>query len=177
MAPWSGEQVWTRPRLQPSSNINDYIGYDHPRYRLRFFDSRRSASAGSECGLGWSFRRRRYTDHLRTARFGDALDQVHDGGVGRLYDHVADSDDSHRAYGRRWQFGDSRRRETESIATATAAERSGSRNTGEEVTISSPKWWNWQTHHLEGVAPRGVRVRIPPSAFTMSRSIQPRYTL
>jgi preprotein translocase subunit SecG len=27
-----------------------------------------------------------------------------------------------------------------------------------------PKWWNWQTHHLEGVAPRGMRVRIPPSA-------------
>ncbi len=29
----------------------------------------------------------------------------------------------------------------------------------------SPKWWNRQTHHLEWVAPRGVRVRIPPSAF------------
>ena len=26
------------------------------------------------------------------------------------------------------------------------------------------KWWNWQTHHLEGVAPKGVRVQIPPSA-------------
>src|SRR5262245_33147990 len=29
---------------------------------------------------------------------------------------------------------------------------------------TSPKWWNWQTHHLEGVAPRGMRVRVPPSA-------------
>ncbi len=27
-----------------------------------------------------------------------------------------------------------------------------------------PWWWNWQTHHLEGVAPQGVRVRIPPRA-------------
>ncbi len=26
------------------------------------------------------------------------------------------------------------------------------------------KWWNWQTHHLEGVAPRGMRVQVPPSA-------------
>src|SRR3977135_3923549 len=26
------------------------------------------------------------------------------------------------------------------------------------------KWWNWQTHHLEGVAPQGVGVQIPPSA-------------
>jgi hypothetical protein len=26
------------------------------------------------------------------------------------------------------------------------------------------KWWNWQTHHLEGVAPKGVRVQVPPSA-------------
>src|SRR5438034_6928995 len=28
------------------------------------------------------------------------------------------------------------------------------------------KWWNWQTHHLEGVAPKGVGVQIPPSAPT-----------
>jgi putative endonuclease len=28
------------------------------------------------------------------------------------------------------------------------------------------KWRNWQTHHLEGVAPQGVWVRIPPSAPT-----------
>src|SRR5439155_26947973 len=28
----------------------------------------------------------------------------------------------------------------------------------------SRKWWNWQTHHLEGVAPKGVGVQIPPSA-------------
>jgi preprotein translocase subunit SecG len=26
------------------------------------------------------------------------------------------------------------------------------------------KWWNWQTHHLEGVAPKGMRVQLPPSA-------------
>ncbi len=26
------------------------------------------------------------------------------------------------------------------------------------------KWWNWQTHHLEGVAPQGMRVQVPPSA-------------
>src|SRR5581483_11032250 len=26
------------------------------------------------------------------------------------------------------------------------------------------KWWNWQTHHLEGVAPRGMGVQVPPSA-------------
>ena len=26
------------------------------------------------------------------------------------------------------------------------------------------KWWNWQTHHLEGVAPKGVGVQIPSSA-------------
>ena len=26
------------------------------------------------------------------------------------------------------------------------------------------KWWNWQTHHLEGVAPKGVGVQVPPSA-------------
>ena len=27
-----------------------------------------------------------------------------------------------------------------------------------------PKWWNWQTRHLEGVVERSVRVQIPPSA-------------
>ncbi len=27
-----------------------------------------------------------------------------------------------------------------------------------------PKWWNWQTRHLEGVVGRPVGVRIPPSA-------------
>jgi hypothetical protein len=30
--------------------------------------------------------------------------------------------------------------------------------------IIKRKWWNWQTHHLEGVAPKGVGVQIPPSA-------------
>ena len=35
------------------------------------------------------------------------------------------------------------------------------------------KWWNWQTHHLEGVAPKGVGVQIPPSAPWFShRQIQ-----
>jgi hypothetical protein len=42
--------------------------------------------------------------------------------------------------------------------------------------VSSPvrKWWNWQTHHLEGVAPKGVGVQIPPSApiFSHYPSIQ-----
>jgi hypothetical protein len=32
------------------------------------------------------------------------------------------------------------------------------------VFASVRKWWNWQTHHLEGVAPKGVGVQIPPSA-------------
>src|SRR6202035_4684914 len=32
------------------------------------------------------------------------------------------------------------------------------------IIESSRKWWNWQTHHLEGVAPKGVGVQIPPSA-------------
>ena len=31
-------------------------------------------------------------------------------------------------------------------------------------SYSVRKWWNWQTHHLEGVAPKGVGVQIPPSA-------------
>ena len=32
------------------------------------------------------------------------------------------------------------------------------------ILILKRKWWNWQTHHLEGVAPKGVGVQIPPSA-------------
>jgi preprotein translocase subunit SecG len=32
------------------------------------------------------------------------------------------------------------------------------------VERSLRKWWNWQTHHLEGVAPKGMRVQVPPSA-------------
>src|SRR5437764_8149182 len=28
----------------------------------------------------------------------------------------------------------------------------------------SRKWWNWQTHHLEGVAPKGMGGEVPPSA-------------
>src|SRR5579864_2884268 len=31
------------------------------------------------------------------------------------------------------------------------------------------KWWNWQTHHLEGVAPKGMGVQVPPSAPRTSR--------
>jgi hypothetical protein len=34
-----------------------------------------------------------------------------------------------------------------------------------------PKWWNRQTHHLEGVAGRLVRVQVPPSAFFKPRGI------
>ena len=33
-----------------------------------------------------------------------------------------------------------------------------------KMLILKRKWWNWQTHHLEGVAPKGVGVQIPPSA-------------
>src|ERR1700674_3919299 len=33
-----------------------------------------------------------------------------------------------------------------------------------KILILKRKWWNWQTHHLEGVAPKGVGVQIPPSA-------------
>ncbi len=33
------------------------------------------------------------------------------------------------------------------------------------------KWWNWQTHHLEGVAPKGVGVQIPPSAPSISQAL------
>ena len=33
-----------------------------------------------------------------------------------------------------------------------------------QVIYEVRKWWNWQTHHLEGVAPKGVGVQIPPSA-------------
>src|SRR5581483_4159951 len=34
------------------------------------------------------------------------------------------------------------------------------------------KWWNWQTHHLEGVAPKGVGVQIPPSAPSTLSSVK-----
>jgi preprotein translocase subunit SecG len=34
------------------------------------------------------------------------------------------------------------------------------------MAVLKRKWWNWQTHHLEGVAPKGVGVQIPPSAPT-----------
>src|ERR1700722_11811009 len=32
-----------------------------------------------------------------------------------------------------------------------------------QLSYKVRKWWNWQTHHLEGVAPKGVGVQIPPS--------------
>jgi hypothetical protein len=31
--------------------------------------------------------------------------------------------------------------------------------------INLRSWWNWQTHHLEGVAGRPVRVRVSPTAL------------
>src|SRR5258708_2256229 len=34
------------------------------------------------------------------------------------------------------------------------------------------KWWNWQTHHLEGVAPKGVGFQIPPSAPKSPRVVR-----
>jgi hypothetical protein len=37
-----------------------------------------------------------------------------------------------------------------------------------KAVFDSRKWWNWQTHHLEGVAPQGVGVQIPPSAPEIS---------
>src|SRR5579859_7920656 len=37
------------------------------------------------------------------------------------------------------------------------------------------KWWNWQTHHLEGVAPKGVGVQIPPSAPEHAGNAQDSY--
>src|SRR5580698_149544 len=46
-------------------------------------------------------------------------------------------------------------------------ERGGRLRTSSRAVIrfsSVRKWWNWQTHHLEGVAPKGVGVQIPPSA-------------
>src|SRR5437660_2190056 len=36
------------------------------------------------------------------------------------------------------------------------------------------KWWNWQTHHLEGVAPKGVGVQIPPSAPSVHPALNPK---
>src|SRR5208337_2582804 len=38
--------------------------------------------------------------------------------------------------------------------------------------ILKRKWWNWQTHHLEGVAPKGVGVQIPPSAPSYQISLR-----
>src|ERR1700674_4827008 len=39
-----------------------------------------------------------------------------------------------------------------------------------KILILKRKWWNWQTHHLEGVAPKGVGVQIPPSAPARPRT-------
>ena len=43
----------------------------------------------------------------------------------------------------------------------------------EELRGHLRKWWNWQTHHLEGVAPKGVGVQIPPSAPKFERIPEP----
>src|SRR5258707_8096825 len=43
--------------------------------------------------------------------------------------------------------------------------------------ILKRKWWNWQTHHLEGVAPKGVGVQIPPSAPLHLSSLDPEFEL
>ena len=32
------------------------------------------------------------------------------------------------------------------------------------LAVPVPKWWNWQTRHLEGVVGKPVGVRVPPSA-------------
>jgi hypothetical protein len=42
--------------------------------------------------------------------------------------------------------------------------RPGSKELEIKYVLGVRKWWNWQTHHLEGVAPKGVGVQIPPSA-------------
>jgi hypothetical protein len=39
--------------------------------------------------------------------------------------------------------------------------------------ILKRKWWNWQTHHLEGVAPKGMGVQVPPCAPNVSISARP----
>ena len=41
------------------------------------------------------------------------------------------------------------------------------------MTLLKRKWWNWQTHHLEGVAPKGVGVQIPPSAPIFNQLVAP----
>jgi hypothetical protein len=41
-----------------------------------------------------------------------------------------------------------------------------------KLLILKRKWWNWQTHHLEGVAPKGVGVQIPPSAPSYELSLR-----
>src|ERR1700730_759708 len=38
--------------------------------------------------------------------------------------------------------------------------------------FSARKWGNWQTHHLEGVAPRGMGVQVPPSAPSIEVQVQ-----
>jgi hypothetical protein len=57
---------------------------------------------------------------------------------------------------------------TEASPTASTRHSSGpTRGCGSYATgkwANVRKWWNWQTHHLEGVAPKGVGVQIPPSA-------------
>jgi len=40
-----------------------------------------------------------------------------------------------------------------------------------QFSRSLRKWWNWQTHHLEGVAPKGMGVQVPPSAPSILANI------
>ena len=50
------------------------------------------------------------------------------------------------------------------MVSGASAQTRGFPQTVCEAAIVKRKWWNWQTHHLEGVAPKGVGVQIPPSA-------------
>jgi hypothetical protein len=65
------------------------------------------------------------------------------------------------------------RREIENN-TGLRAKETGAANSWPMIKFSSDshvrKWWNWQTHHLEGVAPKGVGVQIPPSAPILEMS-------
>jgi hypothetical protein len=54
--------------------------------------------------------------------------------------------------------------ETDSIAELRTYGPTFLMGAGKWKDALTRKWWNWQTHHLEGVAPKGVGVQIPPSA-------------
>jgi hypothetical protein len=44
------------------------------------------------------------------------------------------------------------------------------------VTVQVPKWWNWQTRHLEGVVGKLVGVRVPPSAPKPTQIFQSKFS-